>query len=64
MMMMIDDNILRFPKIDLIDEDPEQMIIDWIKKNYGSVPEHLKKSIKPLSLVGYDNDILVYSAKI
>jgi hypothetical protein len=64
MIMMIDDNILRFPKIDLIDEDPEQMIFDWIKKNYGSLPEQLKKSIKPLSLVGYDNEILVYSVKL
>lgn len=64
MLMVIDNNILRFPKIDLIDEDPEQMIIEWIKKNYGSIPEQLKKSIKPLSLVGYDNEILVYSAKI
>jgi hypothetical protein len=64
MLMVIDDNILRFPKIDLIDEDPKQMIMDWIKKNYGSVPEQLKKSMKPLSLVGYDNEILVYTAKI
>jgi len=64
MMMMIDDTILRFPKIDLIDEDPELMIMDWIKKYYGSIPEQIKKSIKPLSLVGYDNEILVYTAKI
>ena len=64
MLMMIDNNILRFPKIDLIDEDPEQMIIDWINKNYGSVPEQIKKTMKPLSLVGIDNEILVYTAKI
>ncbi len=64
MLMMIDNDILRFPKIDLIDEDPKQMICEWIKKNYGSVPEQLKKTIKPLSLVGYDNEIIVYSAKI
>ncbi len=64
MLMMVDDNILRFPKIDLIDEDPEKMIGDWIKKHYGSIPEQLKKTIKPLSLVGYDNEILVYSAKL
>jgi hypothetical protein len=64
MLMMVDDNILRFPKIDLIDEDPEKMINDWIRKHYGSIPEQLKKTIKPLSLVGYDNEILVYSAKL
>ncbi len=64
MLMMVDDNILRFPKIDLVDEDPEKMIHDWIRKNYGSIPEEIKKTIRPLSLVGYDNDILVYTAKI
>jgi len=31
MLMMIENDILRFPKIDLIEEDPEKMIIDWIK---------------------------------
>lgn len=64
MIMMIDDNILRFPKIELIDEDPEQMIIEWIKKYNGNIPTNIKKTIKPLSLVGYDNDILVYMAKL
>lgn len=64
MLMVVDNNVLRFPKIDLIDEDPEKMIYDWIKKSYGSVPDEIKKTIKPLSLVGYDNDILVYTAKI
>lgn len=64
MLMMIDDNILRFPKIDLIDEDPEQVIHEWIIKYYGSIPDDIKKSIKPLSLVGFNNEILVYTAKI
>jgi hypothetical protein len=64
MLMIVDENILRFPKIDLVDEDPEKMIYDWIKKNYGSVPEEIKKTVRPLSLVGYDNNILVYTAKI
>jgi hypothetical protein len=64
MLMEIDDNILRFPKIDLVDEDPEKIIYEWVKKNYGSIPDKIKKTIKPLSLVGYDNDILVYTACI
>jgi len=65
MLMIIDDNILRFPKIDLTEEDPEKMIIDWIKKyNGGAVPEKFIKTIKPLSLVGFDDEILVYSGKI
>lgn len=62
--MLIDDDVLRFPKIELIDEDPEKMIIEWIKKNNGFIPTHIKKTIKPLSLVGYDKDILVYMAKL
>lgn len=64
MLMIVDDNILRFPKINLIDEDPEKMIYEWVKKSYGSIPDEIKKTIKPLSLVGYDNDILVYTARI
>ncbi len=64
MLMIIDDNILRFPKIDLTEEDPEKMIIDWMKKYNGSVPEKFIKTIKPLSLVGFDDEILVYSGKI
>jgi hypothetical protein len=64
MIMMIDDNILRFPKIELIDEDPEKMILDWMKKYNGTIPTKVKKSIKPLSLVGYNNEILVYMAKL
>ena len=63
MIMIIDDNILRFPKIDLVDEDPEKMIMEWIRKHNGCIPSQIKKTIKPLSLVGYDKDILVYTAK-
>ena len=64
MLMMIEDDILRFPKIDLIEEDPEKMIIDWIKKYNGHVPDIIKHTIKPLSLIGLDDEILVYSAKL
>lgn len=64
MLMMIDDDILSFPKIELIDDDPEKMIFDWIKKYSGVIPESVKKTIKPLSLVGLDDEILVYSVKI
>jgi hypothetical protein len=64
MIMLIDNNILRFPKIDLNEEDPEKVIFDWLKKYCGFVNEEIKKTIRPLSLVGYNNEILVYSAKI
>jgi hypothetical protein len=64
MLMMIENDILRFPKIDLVEEDPEKMIMDWIKKYNGFVPDIMKHTIKPLSLVGLDDEILVYSAKL
>ena len=64
MLMMIENDVLRFPKIDLLEEDPEKMIIDWIKKYNGQVPDIIKHTIKPLSLVGLDDEILVYSAKL
>lgn len=64
MLMMIENDVLRFPKIDLVEEDPEKMIMDWIKKYNGYVPDIIKHTIKPLSLVGLDDEILVYSAKI
>jgi hypothetical protein len=64
MLMMIENDVLRFPKIDLLEEDPEKMIIDWIKKYNRHVPDIIKHTIKPLSLVGLDDEILVYSAKL
>jgi len=64
MVMIVEDDMLRFPKIDLTDEDPEKMIIEWIKKYNGHLPAQLKKTIKPLSLVGYNKDILVYMGNI
>ena len=45
--MVASNNILRFPKIDLVDEDPEKMIINWIKYHNGIIPYELKKTIKP-----------------
>lgn len=64
MIMIIEENILRFPKIELIDEDPEKMIYEWFKKYYGYLSGEIKKTLKPLALVGFDNEILVYSIKI
>lgn len=64
MLMVINDNILRFPKLELNDEDdPEKIILEWIN-NKKIENNNLKKSIKPISLVGFDNEILVYTAII
>jgi hypothetical protein len=64
MLMMINNNILSYPKLELNDEDdPEKIILEWInKKNISN--NNLKKTIKPISLVGFNNEILVYTAVI
>ena len=62
--------ILKFPKLNLIDnDDPEKIIFNWIIDNtselfINSLQKSLKKNIKPISLVGFNDEILVYSAKI
>jgi hypothetical protein len=56
---------LRFPKLELHDQDdPEEVVLDWVKEFGGSIPKSLKKTIKPISIVGFNEDILVYTAKI
>jgi hypothetical protein len=57
--------ILGYPKLDLSDsEDPEQTILKWIKKNAGKLPKGIKKSLKPITLVGTEDDILLYIAHV
>lgn len=56
---------IRFPKLELHDQDdPEKVVLDWVKDSCGYIPKTLKKTIKPISIVGYNDDILVYTAKI
>lgn len=69
MLMIIEDingiKRLKFPKLELHDQDdPETVVLDWIKETGGYIPKTIKKTIKPISIVGYNDDILVYSAKI
>lgn len=68
----IDDSskmILKFPKLELHDDDdPEVVVMNWVSymhntKNSITI-KNIKKTIKPITLVGYKNDILVYTAKI
>ena len=58
--------VLKFPKLNLADnDDPEKIICNWIINNtIKTLNESLKKTIKPISLVGFNDEILVYSAKI
>lgn len=54
-----------YPKMNLDDDaDPEELIHTWIKKRVGKIPYGIKKSMKPLTLVGVDDNILVYMAQI
>jgi hypothetical protein len=61
--------ILKFPKIELHDDDdPEVVLMNWVSNVHNITNnitlKNIKKSIKPITLVGYKNDILVYTAKI
>ena len=62
------DNInIKFPKISLneIDDEalPEKLISNWIKKNkLNNIMKNL--IIRPVNIVGYDNDILVFAARV
>ena len=69
MLMIIEDingvKKLKFPKLELHDQDdPESIVLDWIKEISGYIPKTIKKTIRPISIVGYNDDILVYTAKI
>lgn len=69
MLMILSENdkrfTLGFPTMELSDEiDPEDIIINWIKKRCGTLPRGIRRSIRPISLVGNDEDIIVYVAKL
>jgi hypothetical protein len=65
MLMIIDNNRLMFPKLDLHDDDdPEEVVFNWITQMNGNIPKTIKQTIKPISLVGFNEDILVYTAKL
>jgi len=56
---------LKFPKLELQDDDdPEEVLLKWVKYNGCKISSNMKKSIKPITLVGCNEDILVYTAKI
>ena len=56
--------ILSYPKITLSDDgDAEKTIFDWTKKRLGKVPKSIKKSLRPITLVGDQDEILVFSTK-
>jgi hypothetical protein len=72
MLMILENNYdnqnskkIKFPKLELHDQDdPEEVVLEWVKESSGYIPKTLKKTIKPISIVGYNDDILVYTAKI
>ena len=65
MLMIIEDNRLMFPKLDLLDDDdPEEVVFKWLTQMNGDIPKMIKQTIKPISLVGFNEDILVYTAKL
>jgi hypothetical protein len=60
-----DKSTVSFPRLELNDDDdPEELIIKWLKKRVHKIPKGIKKTIRPVTLVGPDEDILVYVAKL
>jgi hypothetical protein len=58
-------HVLSFLKF-MLDEDdnPENIIEDWFKKNIGKVPSSVKKSIKLITVAGPKSNILVISTEL
>lgn len=55
---------VRYPKLNLEDEtEPEKLISSWIKKK-GLASIMDKLIIRPVNIVGSDNEILVFAAKV
>lgn len=46
------------------EEDVEVIIENEIKKRFVKIPPSIKKSLRPISIVGYNEDILVYASKV
>lgn len=54
-----------YPKLMLENDcDPEKVILNWFKKNLSDIPKGIKKTLVPITLVGANDEILVFSAKI
>lgn len=58
--------IIGYPKFNLTDDDddPENIVLQWFKKQTKKVPKGTKKNMKLVTVVGADTDILVISTKI
>jgi Na+/serine symporter len=37
--------------------DPKNIILNWAKQNLSKVPKSIKKTLKPITLVGMQNEI-------
>ena len=59
-------NMLGYPKFEISeeDDDPEDIVLNWIKSNTNKIPNGIKKNIKLITVVGIDSNILVVSTKI
>lgn len=57
--------ILSFPKLDFKNnDDPEQLIFKWITRKVSNIPQSIYNTIKPVSVVGSTDNILVYIANL
>jgi hypothetical protein len=62
-----DDNSieLQYPVFDLMDNDDlELCLVSQLKKLAGIIPKSIEENMKPLALVGTDDNIVVYFSKV
>ena len=57
--------VVQFPKLEISEDedDPEVIIINWLKKQINKIPKIIKKTIKFVTLMGKNEDIILYIAK-
>lgn len=63
---LVDDYyLLGYPTFDIGDDgDAEKVMYEWLKRKIHKIPKSIKKTLKPITLVGNKDDILVFTTKI
>lgn len=63
--LTLNDNIISYPKIEIKENNNvEKIIYAWLNKNLINIPKSIKETLKPLTMVGNNDNIIVFLAKI
>lgn len=58
-------NIISYPKIEVKENNNvEKIIYAWLNKNLINIPKSIKETLKPLTIVGNNDNIIVFIAKV